>query len=108
MLHHAKKVVIITEKLIAREIAALIEAHGAPGYTVTLVGGKGSRDLRPTAEIATVAEDFTNIKFEVVVADDGQADRIIESVVTRYLRDYSGIAFVENVEVVRPEKFRHE
>lgn len=107
MLHPAKKVVVITEKLIAHEISALVEASGAPGYTVALVGGKGSRDLRPTADTASVIEDFANIKFEIVVADDRQAQALVESVVNRYLKDYSGIAFVENVEVVRPEKFRH-
>jgi nitrogen regulatory protein PII len=107
MLHHAKKVVIITEKLIADEVAALLDASGAAGYTVSLAGGKGSRDMRPTADRATVVQDFANLKFEVIVDSDTLAASIIEDVVNRYLKTYSGIAFVENVEVVRPEKFHH-
>jgi nitrogen regulatory protein PII len=105
MLYHARKVVIITEQLISNEISALLDTAGAPGYTVTLVGGKGSRDLRPTSDQASVVQDFANIKFEVIVDDDTLAESIIGAAVDRYLKRYSGIAFVENVEVVRPEKF---
>lgn len=107
MLYPAKKVVIITEKLIAEEVSALIDASGAAGYTVTAAGGKGSREMRPTADVASVVQDFANIRFEVIVPDYAQAQSLIENVVDRYLKNYSGIAFVEHVEVVRPEKFRH-
>lgn len=107
MLHPARKVVIITEQLIAEDVGALIDAAGAAGYTVTSVGGKGSRDLRPTSDRATVVQDFSNIKFEAIVQDEAMATKIIEDVVNQYLKNYSGIAFVENVEVVRPEKFKH-
>lgn len=105
MLYHARKVVVITERLIAEEVCALLDAAGVAGYTITLAGGKGSRDLRPTADRATVVQDFANVKIEVIVDSDQLAASVIEEVVERYLKRYSGIAFVENVEIVRPEKF---
>lgn len=107
MLYPAKKVVIITEKLISDEVCALIEDAGAAGYTVSLAGGKGSRDMRSTPDRATVVQDFANVKFEVIVDGEALAATIVEDVVNRYLKSYSGIAFIENVEVVRPEKFHH-
>jgi hypothetical protein len=42
----AKKLVIITEKLLMQKIAAIIDAAGATGYTVLETGGKGSRNVR--------------------------------------------------------------
>jgi len=107
MLYRAKKVVIITEKLITEDIIKLIEKADASGYTISSVGGKGSRDIRPTSDRASIVQDFDNIKFEIIVQDAQQAHAIIEDVVKQYLKNYSGIAFVEDVEVVRPEKFHH-
>ncbi len=46
MIHKAKKVVIITEKIITEQVAALVEKCGATGYTLSSTGGKGSRGVR--------------------------------------------------------------
>ena len=38
-IHHAKKVVIITEKLISEDVCELIKDSHASGYTICSVGG---------------------------------------------------------------------
>lgn len=104
MTHKASKVVIITEKLIFDQVTRLIETSGGKGYTVVAAGGKGSRGVRSTGR-AAVVDEFSNVKIEVVTADRETANRIAENVARMFFRDYSGITYFEDVEVLRPEKF---
>ncbi|HAN26625.1 MAG TPA: hypothetical protein DCP75_02665, partial [Haliea salexigens] len=67
MTYKAAKVVIITEKVILEQVAEVIEAHGATGYTVFAAGGKGSRGVRPTGR-AAVVDGFSNVQIEVITA----------------------------------------
>ncbi|MEM6302359.1 MAG: hypothetical protein AAF648_15895 [Pseudomonadota bacterium] len=101
----AVKVVVITEKLIAEKVCALIEACGATGYTVVAAGGKGSRSIR-SANRARVVDEFSNVKIEVVTPDVAMANQIAESVIDEFLNDYSGITYFETVQIVRSQKFR--
>ena len=104
-MHKAMKVVIITERTILDGVADLIEAGGATGYTHVEAGGKGSRGKRSLRrpELSGV---MSNVKIEAIVADHDIAEAIIESVAQRYFQNYSGIAYVEPVEILRPHKFR--
>ena len=104
-LHHAKKVVIITEKLISKGISNIIEECGATGYTTVLAGGKGDRNIRCTTERASVIDDFANIKFEVIVNHESIAEDIMNKVTEKYFKDYPGITYMEEVEILRPKKF---
>jgi nitrogen regulatory protein PII len=104
-LHHAKKLIIITEKLISQGICDIIEANGASGYTIVQAGGKGSRNIRSTPSRASVIDDFVNMKIEVIVNSDEMAAKIMEDVTEKYFGNYSGIAYLEDVEVLRPIKF---
>lgn len=104
MTHKATKVVIITEKLILEQVAAVIEAMGASGYTVVAAGGKGSRGVR-SASRAAVVDEFSNIKIEAITADHETAERIAEAVAERFFGDYSGITYLEEVLILRPHKF---
>lgn len=104
MTHHAKKVVIISEKIILEPILAIIEELGASGYTVTPTGGKGSRGMR-SADRASVIEAFSNVKIEVITTNDALAEKITDRVTEELFCDYSGITFLENVEIIRPDKF---
>ena len=104
MSHKAMKVVIITEKVIQDGVTALIEEQGASGYTVVAAGGKGSRGVRSTSR-ATVADNFANIKIEVIVNSRDMADAISEAVTAQYFKHYSGITYLEEVEILRPHKF---
>ena len=103
--HKVKKIVIISERLILEKICELIEETDATGYTITSVGGKGSRDVRSVSPSTNVVGDFSKVKIEVIVKDDALATHIVQSVVGKFFDNYSGIAFVEEVEILRGEKF---
>lgn len=104
MTHKATKIVIITEKLIFDGVTRIIEDAGASGYTAVAAGGKGARGARSTGQPAVV-DAFANIKIEVIAADRDMAVRIADEVAARYFEDYSGITYLEEVEVLRPHKF---
>lgn len=100
----AKKVTVITEKIILDGVAKIIEAAGAAGYTVTPCGGKGSRNLR-SADRPRLVDEFTNIKIEVIVTDEAVATVITEKVMEAYFQNYSGITYIQDVEILREQKF---
>ena len=104
MAHKASKVVIITEKLILEKVARLIETCGGKGYTIVAAGGKGGRGIHATGP-AAVVDEFSNVKIEVITASRETANRIADAVAETYFRDYSGITYFEEVEILRPEKF---
>lgn len=105
MLHKAIKVIIITEKLITEKICDIIEACGATGYTLVAASGRGSRDKRSRTDRDSVIDDFANIKIEVIVHDKELAEKITDQVVNQYFGNYCGITCIEEVEVLRPQKF---
>ena len=105
MTHKAKKIVIITEKLICDPVVTIIEELGATGYTIVSAGGKGSRGIRRGNERAAVIDDFANVKIEVIVSDEKTAQNIIQKIADTYFENYSGITYIEDVEILRPQKF---
>ena len=104
MTYKAKKVVIVTEKLILDGVIKIIEAAGAGGYTVVAASGKGSRGVR-SADRPRVVDAFANVKIEVIVGDEADANTIAENVASRYFENYSGITYLQDVEILRPQKF---
>ena len=102
-LHTAKKGGIITEKLIADKVAKLVEECGATGYTITSAGGKGSRGVR--TDRGGASEAFVNVKFEIITTSEEKADKILQTVAAKYFENYSGITYLEDVEILRPQKF---
>ncbi|MCX7554420.1 hypothetical protein OS175_11050 [Marinicella sp. S1101] len=104
-LHVAEKVVIITEKIIAKGVCQIIDGCGATGYTIVPAGGKGSRNMRSTTERASVVDDFANIKIEIIVNDYAMAEAIMDQVKDKYFNNYSGITYLEDIKILRPEKF---
>lgn len=103
-MHQATKIVFITERSILEGIAELVEGMGATGYTHTPAGGKGSRGVR-TLRRAAVSGVQTNVRIEVIVADKAVAEKMIQAVAEKYFEDFSGIAYVMPVEILRPHKF---
>lgn len=103
MTYKAKKVVVITEKLIVHDVLKIIEAAGAGGYTVHTTGGKGSRGIR-SEDRTRIVDAFANIQVDVI-APEPVALQIAEEVAAKYFADYSGITYLEDVEILRPEKF---
>ncbi len=104
-LHKAIKVVVITEIIISEQVCHTIESCGATGYTVVAAGGKGDRNVRTISDRASVVEEFRNIKIECIVKTHDTAQLILESVAEKWFRNYSGIAYLEEVEILRSDKF---
>ena len=92
------KVTVITENLLKDEIIELIHQHGATGHTLTMVEGEGSEGRH--------SSDWggRNICIETLVSA-AVADRILEDLSDEYFEDYSVIAWLAEVSVLRGEKF---
>lgn len=105
MTQQASKLVIVTEKLLLKKIAKIIDEAGASGYTVVEAGGRGSRNVRST-ERPTMYDNYSNIKFEVLTPNREMAVQISDEVASQFFDDYSGIAYLCNVmEVLHAHKF---
>lgn len=104
MTQQASKLVIVTEKVLLKKIAKIIDQAGATGYTVVDAGGKGSRNVRSSGE-PTVSDTQSNIKFEVLTRNRDMALKISDEVAARFFDDYSGIAYICSAEVLHAHKF---
>ena len=104
MLHRATRISVIAEKLIQDGIVRIIEAAGATGYSFFDGAGKGQRGLHP-AHRPSVVDGFSIVKIEAVVSDRRLAERIAEQVAEAFFETYSGVVYLDDVEVLRPEKF---
>jgi nitrogen regulatory protein PII len=104
MTQRASKVVIITEKLLLKQIAKIIDEAGATGYTVVAAGGKGSRNIRSPGQPVS-SDALSNIKIEVLTSSRDVAQRISDEVAARFFDDFSGITYLSDVEVTRAHKF---
>ena len=81
-----KRIEIVIEETLTRRMAQLLEAQGAPGYTlIPRASGYGDRGARraddPTGTL-------TNAVFIIATDDDAVAERIVENV--RPLLERSG------------------
>lgn len=105
MTQQASKLVIVTEKLLLKQIAKIIDKAGASGYTVVDAGGKGSRNVRSSGQ-PTVSDTYSNIKFEILTPNREMAVKISDEVAAQFFDDYSGIAYLCDVmEVLHAHKF---
>ena len=100
----AKKLVIITEKVLLKKIAQIIDEAGATGYTVLETGGKGSRNVRSSGQ-PSVSDTQSNIKFEVLTDTRDMALKISDRIALEFFDDYSGIAYICDAEVLYAHKF---
>jgi succinyl-CoA synthetase alpha subunit len=103
MAQQAIKLVIVTEKVLLRDITKIIDAAGAAGYTVMGAGGKGSRNTRSSGEPA-VSDTFANIKLEVITTSNSMAREIADQIANKYFGNFSGIAYLEGVEVLHAHR----
>lgn len=105
MTQSATKVVIVTEEVILKGVIKIIEEIGVRGYTVLPARGKGSHNVRSGGQPSVTAA-FTNIKIEAIVSDRAKAEQIADAVASKYFANYSGIAYLSQIEVLRGEKFK--
>jgi nitrogen regulatory protein PII len=100
----AIKLVIVTEKLLLKKIAQIIDEAGATGYTVVDAGGKGSRNVRSSGQ-PSVSDTQANVKIEVLTENRDMALKISDRVSLEFFDNYSGIAYICNAEVLSAHKF---
>ncbi len=90
---------VVTEAVLERELVAELDALGVRGYTITDARGKGSRGQRQS--------DWSqegNIRVEIV-CEPALAERIALRLRERYYDHYAMILFLQDVSVLRPDKF---
>jgi len=93
-----KLLTIITEALVAKRLITDLEGFHVSGYTISEVEGKGSSNLS--------ASDWEgrNKKIEILLSNE-LAERILEHVQNEYFENYSVVAYLKDVQVIRSEKF---
>lgn len=100
----AKKLVIVTEKILLKKIAAIINEFGATGYTVVETGGKGSRNVRSSGQ-PNVSDTQANIKFEILTENREMAEKISDEVAIQFFSNFAGIAYICDAEVLYAHTF---
>ena len=93
-----KLVTIVAESLLEKRLVEEVKRLGAKGYTITPARGEGSRGIR------SVYWEGQNIRLETIVSEE-VALRILQRLQEEYFPHYAVIAYVENVWVVRGEKY---
>lgn len=94
-----KLVTIVTEAALERRLKDDLKRLGAHGYTISEARGEGARGVRNAGWDAS-----SNIRVEVV-CDDRTASAIAEYLRANYYDHYAMILFLNDVGVLRPEKF---
>lgn len=92
-------ITIVTEAVIEQALLRDLDRLGVRGYTVSDARGKGSRGVRDAAW-----DEAANIRIEVICART-LAEELLRHLQARYYADYAMIAFLAEVDVLRPEKF---
>ena len=90
---------VITEGVIEQTLLRDLERLGVRGYTVSDARGRGSRGVRDAAW-----GEAANIRIEVI-CPRAQAESVLGHLQARYYSDYAMVAFLQDVEILRPEKF---
>jgi nitrogen regulatory protein PII len=104
MAKSAKKLVIVTEKILLKKIAKIIDDSGATGYTVVETGGKGSRNVRSSGQ-PNVSDTQANIKFEVLTENREMAEKIADEIAVQFFNNFAGIAYICDAEVLYAHTF---
>jgi nitrogen regulatory protein PII len=90
---------VITESAIEETLLKDLEKLGIRGYTVSDARGRGGRGVRD----ATWGE-VSNIRLEVICAR-ALAETVLNHIQNHYYDNYAMVAFLHDVEILRPEKF---
>jgi hypothetical protein len=90
---------IVTEAILERELLAEFDALGVRGHTITEARGRGGRGVRKS----DWSQDG-NIRIEIV-CEPAVAERVAARMRERYYDHYAMILFMQDVSVLRPEKF---
>lgn len=100
MFHRAKKLVVVAEAAIKKEILDLALREGAQGYTVQDAYGYGRRGVRRGNHIPLGGNGSKNVRIEIL-AGEQTARRIAEALTQQVFPNYAGILYLADVETVR-------
>ena len=92
-----KKVTVIIEDAIKNQLVKKILEMGATGFTSHEVQGHGSRGLR--------SDPFANNVEIGVICNEPMAEAILKYVADHYLENHACIAWVDDVKVVRGDRY---
>lgn len=90
---------IITEAIVEPTLLRDFDRLGVRGYTISDVRGKGSRGVRDAAWA-----EAANIRIESI-CPRALAEDVLRHLQERYYANYAMVAFLSEIEVLRPEKF---
>ena len=93
-----KLVTIITERILEHRLISLIDKHGAKGYTLSQVTGKGSRGVRASEWAGP------DTRIETLVSED-VARKILDEIAEHFFEHYAVIVYMQDAVVVRGEKY---
>ncbi len=90
---------LITEATIEHTLLRDLERLGVRAYTVTDARGRGSRGVRDAAW-----RESSNIRIELI-CPRALAESVLTHVQANYYANYAMVAFLTDVEILRPGKF---
>ena len=90
---------VITEAALEDTLLRDFARLGAPGCTVSDARGRGQRGVRDAAW-----GEAANVRIEVICRRE-RAEALLDHLQQHYFDDYAMVAFVQDVVVLRPEKF---
>ena len=99
--YKAKKVVIVTEASILDDVIETITKLGADSYTVQSATGKGEKGVRSGNDFSGL---FKNVRIDVITTEE-IAKKIAVEITERFFKNYAGIVYLLDVEVIRAKKF---
>jgi len=98
-LYNTKLLTIICEAPAQKNITDILEKNNISGYTFYEVGGNGSKGIRGQG-----LQNEKNIKLEVILQEE-KLYRILEEIARTLFSDYAIVTYVNDVGVIRIEKF---
>lgn len=98
-LYGAKLLTVVCEIMARDGVIAILERHGASGYTTYEVGGSGARGERGAG-----LREERNVKIEAVMREE-IVSGIVEEISRTMFADYALVLYVTDAGVVRMEKF---
>ena len=90
---------VITEAALEPTLLRELDRMGVKGYTVSDARGRGNRGVRDAAW-----DEAANIRLEVIWSRQ-MAETVLSEWQMRYYRNYAMVAFLSEIEILRPEKF---
>lgn len=90
---------IVTETVLEDALLRDLEKLGVRGYTVCDARGRGNRGVRNGRY-----EEAANIRIEII-CPRALAEQAVAHIQAQYYANYAMVAYLQDVEVLRPEKF---